>query len=456
MSAAFAVDILKVKEDLFAGRLDSASMILDSIDPSQSFEHRWVEHYKAIIHMRQGRYHEAKVILLNALSRYGYHISVVLDLAACYYMCGQIFDWMRIVRLAQYEFAQSQNYLDHERRLKSKLLLAKFLEESGAIKQSLTHYKEIADQRHSVVSLMPVEVKAAAQIVRICAQYKLSSEMVIASECYADLIRHSAKSTHLDCDFEVLHALMLYEIQFIDIDVALNRYIKLKEHALASAGEMQWIKEDLIYELTVRGEKRRALEILSTIDIKSCGKLTELCSGLLKSNYLSYSEYDEALQVLTPAAHARLLKLMSLFNHDRLLSQRQKMFVDSVSKDDRPHWSNYIGLHSVQNTLSEDVILILDQKFLSLPNENTKIELSPNTLELLNLFRTKGDSEKQMSSEEAISKLWNGNANENDLARLRMRVSRINSLILSEFGLKKFLRLDKFGLNLSYVIKFNS
>lgn len=438
---AFDEGIQKSKGYILEGRLAEAGAVLQMLNPQEAFQKRWREHHLGIIEMREGRFEQAITYFANAITKHGNYISLILDLAACYAHTGQIYNWQLMVELAQYEFKNLEDRLDPQRKLQVVLLLTKFMEEKGELAESLQNYLQLSLECSLLKAKKNLSEypKILAQIIRIQGQYQLAYE---CSREYQLLISHSQRDSSYDTDFEIQHALMIYEINEFGWGVAWARFKKLQCSPLGNSEEMNWVKSDLFFEFISRSVKSKA-DLQELHDDR--GNLYGQClNELLVNQDLDLQKYNQCVAEVSPASHLRLLKIWTQLSSN-IFPQRKKIaLLSQFSKHTQLVWTSYF-----KNAMSETQKLHLDLTNSTLTFNEAQVILSASAVEVLFLFKKR----KQISVDQVLEKLWSASGSESDVSRLRMRISRLNSLLKNKLGTEKFFRLNKTTLSTDFELE---
>lgn len=448
MSAAFFIKIEQTKAFLFQGQLGMAQGLLNDLEAESTVQSRWKDHYLGIIKMRQGAFDQAISLFLNTLSKNGNYISVILDLASCYYMTGQMYNWQRMIELADYEYKNNYQKLELGRRIQVGLLLTKYLEEKGLVVESLESYQQLLNLVPSddiKNQSNPEYIRISAQILRLHGQYGIKNSV---TEVYERLVMHSGRNSHMDCDFEIQHALMIYELEFIGPDTALVRYQRLMNNPLADSAEQHWVQNDLFYGLLARGHTARAMDLRAQIS-GELNILSKTVLKIIKENSLSHEDYMECLTQVTPAAHLRLLKIWTMHSQDTMPLKRQKLLTDLFSKKTKSIWSGYFQTPKGQIPTKLVTIKVDSQMSrIEINPGGQHLYISQSLLEIFELFK----NSDRLALSDVCQKLWSSEGSESDIARLRMRVSRLNDFLQVQIGLKGCFKLDKTHLKSFYQI----
>ena len=454
MSAAFYIKIEQTKAFLVQGQVGLAQSILNELDAETKVENRWRDHYLGIIKMRLGSFDQAITLFLNTLSKNGYHLSVILDLASCYHQTGQMYNWQKMIDLAYYEYKNNHEKLSQAKKIQTGILLAKFIEEKGLVSEALDMYADLlklAPENDIRGQLNPDYVKISAQILRLHGQYSLKNDV---SATYQLLCSHNASNSNVDSDFEIQHALMIYELSFFGAVVCWTRYKRITQNPLAQSFELNWIQSDLFYGFLARGFKDQAFQILTHFTTPQ-NIFTQTVRQILQTKDLDLEKYMDCVTHITTAAHLRLLKIWSLYSENTMSSRRQKMLIDLYSKKTKIIWASYFNLPidavDAIETKSVKISLELIDSVLKVASSDQKLKLSKNSNEIMNLFNNKN----QIPLADVFKLLWNSEGTDSDISRLRMRVSRLNSLLHSKLGITNCMQLDKTHLKLNYSISQN-
>jgi tetratricopeptide (TPR) repeat protein len=451
VSAAFYIKIEQTKAFLIQGQVGLAQSILNELSTETTVENRWRDHYLGVIKMHQGSFDQAISLLLNTLSKNGYHLSVILDLALCYQSTGEMHNWQKMVDLASEEFKNNHEKLSQHKKIKTGLQLAKCIEEKGRLSEALEIYADLLKLVQQSNQQSPVNldfITISAQILRLHGQYFLKEDV---SNTYKILCSEIAASLNSDADIETQRALMIYELNFLGADVCWSRYQRTIQNPMMQMSDKIRIQSDLYYGFLVRGFKHEALQIL--LDFKSpMNVFTESIRTIIQAKDLGLEKYMECITRVTPAAHLRLLKIWKLYSKNTVPVRRQKRLMSLFSKNTKFLWENYFNF-SVEAVESKDtkVTLKLTSGYLTSSANQQRLKLSKNSNEIMKIFIGKNE----VLLPELLKSIWNSNGTDLEISLLRQRVSRLNSQLFSKLGLMKCLQMTKTHLSLNYALVEN-
>jgi tetratricopeptide (TPR) repeat protein len=426
----FRIDINLAKEKIFAGKMKEADFFLSQMTATQKEQCREVEHLRSVIQMRQGHFEAAITVFLNALSSYGNHVALLLDLAAAYYASEQIQNWSRIIQLAEFEYKQAHHRLSWVREVDFLLLLGKFKEEQGCLmealelyKQNLTHFNPQQIEKIHLIQYLRI----LAQIVRIQAQYSIKMNV---SHYYTELCSQNKSETNWDCDFEIQHALCLFEIKNIGFEVGLSRVEKLLTNPLMQTYEKNLILIDVLYEVVylkkdwpkILSNRMTEIDFGTSYNVAVLNLATQ--GEISKEDYLMWSEKWPL------AAHLRILALWIKISRDTLLSKKYNLLIHSLIKESKNVWAQLAKDLKPENNLIT-IVFHQNEKTLRMKNSENKIQLSDSFNEIIDMLAQNNSIE----TIEALELLWTSGGSMNDIARLRMRLSRLNTLVEKSWGL---------------------
>lgn len=446
--SAFKLSLNEIKQNIYAARLSEAMDGLLKLEPEIKSEIRERNHIQGIILMRQGQFEKAIEIFLRTMQTQGHHVSLIIDLATCYYLTGQIQNWLRMMDLAEYEFRQVEHLISWERKIDFLLILGKFREEQGALSEALAlHEANLRScQLHITEDMGRIEtIRTLTQVLRLQSQYGMSSK---THDLYMQLIHHSSRDTDWDCAFEVEHALMIFEARHFGLEQGLLRLQKLMLNPLVTTHEAALLFSDITYEALCRGQvvpldtltRFQKLEGLSPYD----GCILRMAQGKLPSD-LEMLDWPEAL---SPSAHLRLLALMIQRSPNGSEIQKKYVFLlHGFSAKSKKIWLQWSGDSSHAKTSA----VLYNRQTQVLTYEDKTMDLSRKSAfrEMIELLVEK----PQINILDAIESLWQGSTDEHDISRLRMRVRRMNDEIERTWGFSSFFQISESQLRCSFEIK---
>lgn len=453
MSAAFFIKIEQTNAFLVQGQIGLAQSILSELEAKNAVENRWRDHYLGLIKMRQGSFEQAITIFTNTLGKNGYHLSVILDLATCFYVTGQMYNWQKMVDLALTEYSKSHEKFSLHKKVQNGITLAKFIEEKGLVAEALDLYTDLLKLELETADF----VKVSAQIVRLHGQYSLKMDI---SEDYQKLCALTANSSEWEHDLNIQQALMTYELSQFGSVVCWTRYKRLTQNSMVQSFEMDQIQTELFYGFLASGHKDQALQLLTHV-ATPLNIFTSSLRQILQTQDLGLEKYMECITRITPAAHLRLLKIWNLCSENTMLERRQKLLIDLYSKKTKMLWARYLNLPAVAvavavaetaiESKSDTVSLNLSADILKASTNNMKIKLSKNSSEIMALFANPNANPNGKANQILLADVFKLET-ASDFSRLRLRVSRLNNLLHAKLGLINCLHLDKTHLKINYMI----
>lgn len=432
--SAFKLAMQQIKEKIDQASLEQALEQLLAIEPSRSSEHREKTHWEGKIHMRHGQFDQAIELFLEADSRWGHHVALLLDLAACYYLSGKMYLWRQTLDLAEYEFKNNQHLIEPKRQIFSLLMLAKFKEELGSIAEAIELHEENLshlDQLDLNITNTIQKLRIQAQILRLRSEYDNPTK---GFQLYSTLNQVNAKSTNWDCEFEIEHALMIFEAKYFGLEYAKVRFAKLLQNPMLQTAESTLIYSDLIYEILISKQNvpMNLLKEMSLADSLSPydRQLLEISSG----NLPAPSRLIELSEELSPAQLLRIYILLTRIETNAVHGKAIQLLTSNLSPISKKMW--------IQNQSEiENKAIYYSKKSgtLLLEGENLEVVLNSAAQEIISQMI----GIKEIEFEILVKKLWNGTGDDADVARLRMRLKRLNSQIETAWGIQSFAKIKE-------------
>jgi len=453
VSLQFLESIENVRRNIHANDLTQAKRNLELCSANSTVETRWKIHFAAIVLMRQGDFETAIGKLTTTLQHHGSHLSVILDLAACYYMCGQLYNWKQTVEWAQFEWKRNEPLLQKSQKLKIGLLLAKFIEEAGDISGALELYNSLFEVQHQGDLSDQERIKIQSQFVRLAGQFTLDHEE--SQNHYRSLIQHRALDSSLDHDFEVQHALVLFEWEFVGEQVAWARIERIMHSSLANSHEMKWFMSDLLFE-AIRRKSMFASKIRTLMNSNAnwwesdstsqVFAVNTILSAIIEDSQNAFDRYLHYQSQLSNANSLRLLILIHNLTGRADVGRVKSLILSGLSPLSKRIWDS-LENHQKQNDPSRSengetecwVIEKLSDGVWKIEYQSDFMIVSANQVSILELF-LKGQT---ILLEEAIHSLWKCEVSESMMNRLRMRIYRLNKDLEQNFGRKAILSLTK-------------
>lgn len=169
----------------------------------------------------QEQFIQAQSLIQETINKYGNFIGLISDYCAMAYMNGDYTTFNFQVNRLQLEFYSCQHLLSIESNLRTRLTLAKFLEEKLELANALSvyHYELMPTDQFNETEVILLQ-KLAAQKLRL--QSQLSVRHVEVGQSYLECLNYS--SANFDLLVELEHGLVLAEIELLGVEYALPRF----------------------------------------------------------------------------------------------------------------------------------------------------------------------------------------------------------------------------------------
>lgn len=253
---------------------------------------RKTDHLEARKQMAQEEYFSATAKLVNALHQYGPHVGLLSDLAACYYMTGQIENFRMIRTRIETEIAECSVLLGPLSYAKTLIFLGKLHEQDASISSALQFY-ELASRIESLDTAQ-IKLQAQNQILRLQSFLGNSKSL---SQIYYFSQKIQSESQWMRT--EIQHGLILAEIQLFSSDLAVERTKRFLREKECLPSDRRLIVYDLIEGLLRKKQDVNAvLQFMSIEDRSQCDNYEAQILHFAQD--LNYRLSVEDLQSLIP------------------------------------------------------------------------------------------------------------------------------------------------------------
>ncbi|MCB0422288.1 MAG: hypothetical protein KDD61_14920 [Bdellovibrionales bacterium] len=361
------------------------------------------------------------VSILKKLEREGKaHISVLGDLACCYYFLGDIIACRSTLKELEDRYEKVFFLLSRESRLRTLSLMAKFYEEFGRISLALLTYEKIISEFDLLKENKRVYL-SISHWVRVASEF-LPRTHWMDRYCELKSVRSQWES-HIS--IEVEHSLFLAEIYGYGLPEALIRLNnRISLESLVEEDRdlfyhewlLAWLQED---DQTVTNLPEALLKWTpQSVD----DQILKFCA---LQDRKSLEALSDRRNELMPAAKLRLNPLLqhrSLGFNRQVLNDEVQVALNNLSDDERQLWKKRISKHLVKEI---GITISLDLQRKELNSSLAKVSLSrrPTSYELCCCFI----ENKSWSVDSLIEKMWpHGRGEESFFHRLRMQLNRLN------------------------------
>ncbi|MFS4461031.1 hypothetical protein [Bdellovibrio sp. HCB2-146] len=383
-------------------------------------EKRVLVHLRIKEMLQKGEYYSAIEAIQLCFHEKGEHLGLWCDLAACYYLTQQYGLWALTLQKIENLLREFQKQISDVSLTKTRMMLAKFFEETGDLQKSLSYWMECLEG--SDIELI---LRARINIVRLLALYPLGPEL---TTYYRDLKPALRSKLAPTLEIEILHALSLAEVSLLgpatwsQLKELIDRYeIGKEDQALLyfdicdlimRTGEA--LPESLVHALA---------QLTPVGPYEACLKNLALKTRVDQVPWLSLATEMPVGNFLRLASLALTMNLVS--NEEAVVLKRQiELTLLGFTPKDRQVWQGLLpstSSHLLSAVLTEDMKLVINDRFhLNLTSKKKIYELLSHL-----------SSQKSMSLEELTEKIYEAEYNESYFHRLRRLAKRFNDEVLA-------------------------
>ncbi len=399
---------------LRSGNWEQADKLLESQDQS-NFDVRkmlmYLEGKKALL---QQDYASALTLYKQAQTEYGDHHLLIADLASVYYLTQHYGQWKACLDDAFVRFDDEGQDYSESIQDRLRILMAKFSEEAGELLQAERFLLQSLNS-----SNQQMVRRARTHLLRLWSQYKMNSKV---QEYYLNLKLTNPELQDNEYIFEHAHAMALAEAELSTPDLAIKSLAQLSNCDPSSKSRIAFDLAEI--EFRQKGQVSETLwQWISLIEPSHLyeEKLLKIWRGESPADWYLWSSkmpLGNFLSLLT------LLMASPDFKEYDLAFHQWKLIVSAMPKKNQALWTQILPTAKVRPArpsvaLSDDGELRINQ---------VQIALSSKPL-LINFIRLLVEYPK-IKDEKACQLLWQSEATESYLARLRQLNGRINKLAL--------------------------
>lgn len=406
---------------------------------------RFEEHTKASRLMGQDDFINALQTIKTCFQNHQHHILPLIDMASCYYMLNDFYNFKKWTLKAESEFYQNQNLFSPQTLSQATLGLGKLFEELGFVSEALSLYRQLLANHQADGDRLNLH----SSFYRIEAQHlRLLAEMNLLNEIPAAYLRcEQYKFQDQDIENEMQNALMVCDFHLTGLESAKTRLNRILCHPKLAESEARLVIFNLLFEMMRTG----------------LGKKTLLDAQLNQLDYFKLDEFEKCLfdlwstnQGLVPSETLSLtrtekLSIMSGLRYLLILTQigpsqikqeaEKKLFLvlqglSSVSK-------NLIIKQWALGNLDQNVVLTVRESSVSC--EELTIPCTENLILLMKMFK----SQRVVPVADCIEKIYGIESDLVAMDRLRAQIKRINAKFKLSLSVAALFQFTKKGINLN-------
>jgi hypothetical protein len=403
-------------------------------------------HLKAYELMQKEQFSSALIELRKTVTEFGPHVSLLADLASCYYMVGDYLNYRETTKLLLNEYNSAKELLSPQTMSEVTLGLGKLLEEMGQLVPAIELFQNYPSLQTDHFEAWQKRIRS--QLLRLLCFLRQGSQIAdlyVACEQMQDRDGHN--------ELEIQHAIMLADFELFGFDAAFHR-LQTVRSKLPVFMERLYVF-DLLFECLRRGQgqlfKSEYFQKLLYLECDPYEQaLWDLWSELQNESPVSALSLIRS-DGMSPMGACRYFYLLQMLSQNAALAQsaRQKfhLILRTFDTESRNAILKFWPIASSTQVLrlGSEQMVIEDGKTVSLKKQK-------NLINLLSLFQT----QDCCTVEVAIAQLFETEYDELSFNRLRNAVSRANDFLAIELGLQNPLQLNKNMLKLASHLKIES
>lgn len=452
---------------LDANRVEEVLHRLDLMASETPSEFGILGRIRAKAFMKACRYDEAIHCLNETIQKWGEHVSLLGDLATCFYLMGDQVRWHSAVDQLSALFGTQRETLDIESYRRTAVLIGKFEEERGRIAQAISIYEEAysflvmpcedaEQEKERTISLVHV----LTQLARVRALYQPGKQL---GDVYFQLVqRVSSDFSNQDLDIEIEHTLMQVDFVLVGVETSFERLRKVLSQPHLDIIDRRLLVFDFI-ETCLRRNERYVLSRLSDyMGSQITEDMTPFEEGLhslaFHSGWRPDVEFIERLIAQSSLANA--LRSLTLILQSASNDENQTAFLTEVRKRtillmsglDAPSRAIWISFFDKELKDSSGEITVSKGTMLVSGNQRTvSLGRKKNLLKLLESLSERSS----LSLDEACQILWNAEYNPSYYHRLRMQANRLNEVLFEVTERVKSIEIDSHSIRLADGLKLS-
>lgn len=388
--------------------------------------------------MRTGDFISAIQLLLKTNISCGPHISLLVDLASCYYAQGDYENYRIWTLKARDEYFRVHSQLSPETRLSACLGIGKLLEELGFLSAALSLYRseEKPDVRKSYSD------KIEAQILRLAC---LIGDKKLISENYLYCEMRNIRDGNIEIDMQ--HALLHADLLGGDLSAGIDRVQFILDKEGIQAADQRLLIFDLLFE-ALRLQKT-SLFPARWMDLFSYGQLDPFEQFL----YDLY-RHDQGQILQNDVGHLRsqgcspLCSLRVLFLlHQRGIETASRKYLLLIRQTDVIS-RNWI-LRSWPVSESQQLQIHLLGSDLTYNDTQVSLKKSKVVMAFLESFF----QSPKINANELVQQIFGLEMSPSIYNRLKAVISKTNKIIETEFGIYRPFEMNDQNVELRPLVK---
>ncbi len=426
----------QVHAELLKGEISNAEKIVKAFKPLDTIERRIVGHAQGKIYLFKHEYQKAISALETTLAAEGPYLGLLLDLANGFYLQNSFGQLRVLIESITSELPMLKNRMCEIKYFRSRLLLAKFQEDMGAVAEAKKFYAEEFTKNHNP----DIKVHLLSQLLRWESEFGPSQQI----SHYYSVVKQMT-TAQLGFEGEFFHAQIMAEVALFGPTIAIENFFNGIEK-LKSEYELSFIGADLCESLLCRDFKvpNRLNEFM-----EKCQPTTAY--ETIMRNLIVYDQLPnaESLFKMMPLGEALRLACLVERKSNRSTSSplfdQLKIMIDGLGRANSALWRRKFW----NSSQLKDGKIAYWSKNRCIHIAEREIDFSSRTAlwNFMQIFRVK----KAWSFEEITLKLWNLELSESSYQRVRRNVERINSLAYSQI-FENPLKISENHVHFTYAI----
>lgn len=391
--------------------------------------------------MRKDGHREALIILKKALKDLGPHITLLTDIAACYYMVGDFDRFCEQTKIADLELKKRISELSPETVIRASHSLGKFLEETAQISRIVPLFQSALERCRDQES--PRLNSMLCQLLRIQANYGTLDE---TKKIYIQVERSMYQGKSFEVDAEL--ALMYADLRLFGFEHAQNRIDKYLTSHTVRPSDRSLMVIDLMYEGLIRKAEKQfhqnLVDSLHYFELNAYEKIIyDTYEKVITDQTLSFDLSQTAEMSLADSIKIqRLILLRSELNdlHQAALTKLNLLLLhtDMLSRN------MYLEGINTSQLVEKTTIKIIDSKNISV-NGRSAITILPSEVKLIGLF----SQSNHIDIETALMRLYQQELSVSHIEKLKTAVLRASKKLQIVTDVFPFFTFRKTGVTIN-------